>query len=287
MYLTLRKTHGYEYLILMESIHVKGQKYCAKRVIKNYGRYDQLPENVRRDYEDRKARKTLSRQLENEFRMQELQKSQTRLEQQNVAAAFCPNKGLALNYGHLPFRMIWDRELGLKYKIGYLQNKKTDIRSWQLNDLLFYLSACRVFQPMSYYQASVCRGDFFYCPWNSVTQDNYYRALDFVYDNREELIRHAVKSRLNQTKTRIKVAFFDCTNTWFETPYDDLTWQMIRFSRKIREELVRKGFPGSRLLGTLMGKNLPNVWPENSFSVRRTSCACGAAQRRDVSHSPL
>ena len=27
MYLTLRKTHGYEYLILMESIHVKGQKY--------------------------------------------------------------------------------------------------------------------------------------------------------------------------------------------------------------------------------------------------------------------
>lgn len=164
MYLTLRKTHGYEYLILMESIHVKGQKYCAKRVIKNYGRYDQLPENVRRDYEDRKARKTLSRQLENEFRMQELQKSQTRLEQQNVAAAFCPNKGLALNYGHLPFRMIWDRELGLKYKIGYLQNKKTDIRSWQLNDLLFYLSACRVFQPMSYYQASVCRGDFSIVP---------------------------------------------------------------------------------------------------------------------------
>ena len=254
MYLTLRKTHGYEYLILMESIHVKGQKYCAKRVIKNYGRYDQLPENVRRDYEDRKARKTLSRQLENEFRMQELQKSQTRLEQQNVAAAFCPNKGLALNYGHLPFRMIWDRELGLKYKIGYLQNKKTDIRSWQLNDLLFYLSACRVFQPMSYYQASVCRGDFFYCPWNSVTQDNYYRALDFVYDNREELIGHSVKSRLNQTKTRIKVAFFDCTNTWFETPYDDLTWQMIRFSRKIREELVRKGFSREQIDGYLDGE---------------------------------
>ena len=29
MYLTLRKTHGYEYLILMESIHVKGQKYVS------------------------------------------------------------------------------------------------------------------------------------------------------------------------------------------------------------------------------------------------------------------
>ena len=29
MYLPLRKTHGYEYLILMESIHVKGQKYTA------------------------------------------------------------------------------------------------------------------------------------------------------------------------------------------------------------------------------------------------------------------
>ena len=39
----------------------------------------------------------------------------------------------------------------------------------------------------------------------------------------------------------MKIHLFDCTNTWFETPYDDLTWQMIRFSRKIREELVRKG----------------------------------------------
>lgn len=95
---------------------------------------------------------------------------------------------------------------------------------------------------------------FFYCPWNSVTQDNYYRALDFVYDNREELIGHAVKSRLNQTKTRIKVAFFDCTNTWFETPYDDLTWQMIRFSRKIREELVRKGFSREQIDGYLDGE---------------------------------
>lgn len=65
-----------------------------------------------------------------------------------------------------------------------------------------------------------------------MVQDNFYRALDFVYDHRESLIKHAVKSRLEQTKGQIKVAFFDCTNTWFETPYDDITWQVIRYTRK-------------------------------------------------------
>lgn len=246
MYLTIKKCRGYRYLQLMESIHVKGQRNCVKRLVKNYGRYEDAPEDVRKAYEDKKARKALTKRLESEVRAQELQQAQTAIQLQEVkepvAGEANPfNKGVALNYGHLALREIWERELNLKYRINYLQKTKTDIFNWQLNDLLFYLCATKVFMPMSYYQASEHRGDFFYCPWNDVNQDNFYRALDFVYDHRESLIRHAVKSRMSNQKTKIKVAFFDCTNTWFETPYDDLTWQIIRYTRKVRAELVDEG----------------------------------------------
>lgn len=246
MYLTIKKCRGYRYLQLMESVHVKGQRNCIKRLVKNYGRFEDAPEDVRKAYEDKTARKALTKRLESEVRALELQQVQTVIEQQKekepIAGEASPfNKGVALNFGHLPLREIWERELNLKYRISYLQKTKTDISTWQLNDLLFYLCATKVFMPMSYYQASERRSNFFYCPWNGVTQDNFYRALDFVYDHRESLISHAVKSRMSHQKTKVKVAFFDCTNTWFETPYDDLTWQIIRFTHKVRAELIHEG----------------------------------------------
>ena len=138
------------------------------------------------------------------------------------------NRLFPLNYGHLALKPLWEKDLGLKYKIEYLQKSSTEIKTWRLNDLLFYLCALKLIDPKSYFSASNSKSNFLYCPWNNVVQDNFYRALDFVYDHRESLIKHAVKSRLEQTKGQIKVAFFDCTNTWFETPYDDITWQVIR-----------------------------------------------------------
>lgn len=245
MFLTLKTDRGKRYLYLMESIHVKGKRNCEKRIVKNYGRWEEVPEEIRRQYEDAQARKALTKQLENQARAEEFQKAQQMLStppSSPVAGEANPlNKGIALNYGHLPYRSIWEQTLGMKYKIGYLQKSKTDITTWQLNDLLYYLCSTKTYMPSSYYCASERRGDFFFCPWNGVTQDNFYRALDFVYEHRETLISHAVKSRMKESKTQVKVAFFDCTNTWFETPYDDLTWQIIRFTRKVRLELTRAG----------------------------------------------
>lgn len=81
----------------------------------------------------------------------------------------------------------------------------------------------------------------FYCPWSEVALDNFYRALDFACEHGNALIEHAVKNRLKNKKTEVKVAFPDCTNTWFKTPYDDLVWQIIRFTRKVRKDLEKEG----------------------------------------------
>lgn len=143
----------------------------------------------------------------------------------------------ALHYGHLAFRGIWEHDLKMKYKIDYLQKASTKITTWKLSDLLFYLCTLRIIEPCSYHSSYELRDEFFYCPWGDIALDNYYKALDFVEDNMDLLLKQAVKQRYKEEKLDVRVAFFDCTNTWFETPYDDRTWATFRYINKVSDAM--------------------------------------------------
>ena len=152
------------------------------------------------------------------------------------------NKSLGLHYGHLALRKIWEQELNLRYKIDYLQQRYENITTWRLADVIFYLCALKIIDPASYLNAYTGKSSFFYRPWDKVHLDNFYTSLDFVYEHKEELLEHAVKSHLQTAHKEVKIAFFDCTNCYFETPYDDKTWQIIRYTREVCQELRRQGF---------------------------------------------
>ena len=234
MFLSIRKIRNQCYLYLLETVPGKKKGTHTNRIVKNLGNFDKLPEEVRNAYLDKKAKQELARSFELKLREKDISSAVETVAKTDAAPAQISNfnRLFPLNYGHLALKPLWEKDLGLKYKIEYLQKTSTEIKTWRLNDLLFYLCALKLIDPKSYFSASNSKSSFLYCPWNNVVQDNFYRALDFVYEHRESLIKHAVKSRLEQTKGQIKVAFFDCTNTWFETPYDDITWQVIRYTRK-------------------------------------------------------
>lgn len=234
MFLSIRKIRNQRYLYLLETVPGKKKGTHTNRIVKNLGNFDKLPEEVRNAYLDKKAKRELAKSFELKLREKDISSAVDTVAKTNAAPAQTSNfnRLFPLNYGHLALKPLWEKALGLKYKIEYLQKSSTEIKTWRLNDLLFYLCALKLIDPKSYFSASNSKSNFLYCPWNNVVQDNFYRALDFVYEHRESLIKHAVKSRLEQTKGQIKVAFFDCTNTWFETPYDDITWQVIQYTRK-------------------------------------------------------
>ncbi len=243
MFLTKKLCRGKSYLYLMETVPKRGKKPARQKVVHSFGPWDEVSEEIRRQYESQNERKALAKRLEHETLLkaaQGVKLPQTAAEVADTSRR--PNKGYAICYGHLALRDIWNREMGMRYKVDYLQKNTTKITEWRINDLMFYLCARKLLHPSSYLAASVSGSNFLYCPWNNVVQDNYYRLLDFVYDNKEDLLKHAVRSRLKEQKTKVEVAFFDCTNTWFETPYDDVTWAMIRFGRKTKEELEKAGF---------------------------------------------
>lgn len=241
MFLSCRTINGKKYLYLLKSVYDEKKHCYVNKIVTNYGRYEKAPEAIRASFEDKEKRKLLERQLEGKQREKDLDDLNEAVEKLSERTDNNFNRSLLLHYGHLPLKKLWDKELGLKYKIDYLQRAKTAITNWKLNDLIFYLCSMKILAPNSYYEASQLKSDFLYCPWSVVVQDNFYRGLDFVYQHREELIEHAVKTHLANEKREIKVAFFDCTNTWFETPYDDLTWQIIRFTRDTVQQLKRAG----------------------------------------------
>ena len=252
MYLRLKTNRGRKYLLMMESVHDPETGKCVKRMVKSYGRYENLPEEVRRAFEDERARKQLTAELERDCLNARLTMAAesavkaadvAKVDDDGLECDDTPrlNGAFELNYGHLALKPIWENELGLKYKISYLQQAYTEIEAWSLNDLLFYLASVKILRPQSYLQASNNRSDFIYCPWSRINQDNFYRALDFVYEFKDELLSHAVRTHMEHKKKAIRLAFFDCTNTWFETPYDDVTWRAIRFARTTREYMTNQG----------------------------------------------
>lgn len=250
MYFVKRKIGNNIYVYLVEGVYNREKKTVTNRTVKSYGRYDKLPEDFKKTLDNEEAKRELANRLTQQKRdfdiaevtkaIQERQACTT--PEQNDLALINFNRTFALHYGHLALKRIWEEELGLKYKIGYLQDHKTDVKTWEINDLLFYLCSLKLIDPKSYLGAYQSKSNFIYCPWHNVVQDNFYWALDFVYEHREALIEHAVSHYLGNNKKEVKVAFFDCTNTWFETPYDDLTWQIIRFTRKQSKKLRKQGF---------------------------------------------
>lgn len=247
MFLSKKLKNGVPHLMLIQSTHVPGKKYPKKTVKKDYGPYDQAPEELRKKYESDKAKKAVNKQLTQEKNNHELLIALRKATADNSQDGGDKpqsnhfNKSLPLTYGHLAFKGIWEDDLSMSYKLNYLQKNHTNVTAWKLDDLLFYLCVKKILAPSSYLGASESKGDYLYCPWNAVAQDNFYRALDIVYDHRESLIKHAVKNHLKKTNTEVRIAFFDCTNTWFETPYDDIVWQTIRFARERRAQLVKAG----------------------------------------------
>lgn len=246
MFLAVKKTRGQRYLVLLESVRIPQTGKVRKVQVLSYGRYENAPAEIRKQYEDEKTRRELSQTLTIECKKKMLATAFYRdslRPDEGVSSDNSQqiNRALGLRYGHLALKSLWDNYFDLRYKINYLQGSKTTITEWKLNDLLFYLTSTKLIDPTSYLQASSSRSSYFYCPWSNITQDKFYTALDFVYDHKDDLIKHAVKSRLKETGHKIRMAFFDCTNTWFETQYDDLTWRAIRYSQDVRMQMEKQG----------------------------------------------
>ena len=249
MYLGFKKFNHIRYLCLLESYRATDKTYPQKRVIQRFFKEELISPELKTLLADKDWKASAAERMQNLSEGERIALFEQEVSGGAVTITPPPatevitnfNKMPLLHYGHLLFKHTWDYSLGLRNKLNYMQKKLSKVQSWDLTDLLFYLSVRKILNPSSYYDAHADKADYLYCPWEEIKQDNFYRGLDFMAEHGEELMAYAVRHHQETEKREIKVAFFDCTNTWFETPYDDVTWAIIRFRREMQNILEKQG----------------------------------------------
>lgn len=272
MYIYLKKKSKNQHYVTLKKCVRRDEKNYSEQV-KNYGVLEELPDEIQAVINDDKKRKQLAKLLEADLN---LELGSKLLEQLNLSTtqplAHQPlidvidrsqdqethdeatdlyhsdnkcenfNKVPVLKYGHLPIKYIWERVLRIDYKIDRLQEKENYVTDYSINNLLFYLTISKILEPASYYATHTEKSNYFWCPWEINKLSAFYSSLDFMCRNKDEIFKQAVKRYQAKFKTSIEYIFFDCTNFYFETPYDDETWLVIRLERKKAIEMAINGY---------------------------------------------
>lgn len=124
-----------------------------------------------------------------------------------------------LCYANYILKPIWNETLKLKALVRY-QQSKTDIE-FDAEALLWQTIVNRIVSPSSYLKHYRSQTNWL---GNSLAETNLrslYRMLSFAARIRKPILRGLNKA-LNQAMPRdLSVVFYDVTNTWFETVWDD------------------------------------------------------------------
>lgn len=124
-----------------------------------------------------------------------------------------------LCYANYILKPIWNETLKLKALIRY-QQSKTDIE-FDAEALLWQTIVNRIVSPSSHLKHYRSQTNWL---GNSLAETNLkslYRMLSFAARIRKPILRGLNKA-LNQAMLRdLSVVFYDVTNTWFETVWDD------------------------------------------------------------------
>lgn len=124
-----------------------------------------------------------------------------------------------LCYANYILKPIWNETLKLKALVRY-QQSKTDIE-FDAEALLWQTVVNRIVSPSSHLKHYRSQTNWL---GNSLAETNLrslYRMLSFAARIKKPILRGLNKA-LNQAMPRdLSVAFYDVTNTWFETVWDD------------------------------------------------------------------
>lgn len=224
------KATGKTYLYLMEVTSAKnsaGEVVHINKKVKSFGNEDKFKQEKPEEYKlliDQYSRANVKAAVE-------LHKSQTLAEtlkdMTSSGLLSLPNGTTPVFcYGLSVIKQIWNK-LNLDYKLSYIRQHDTDIK-FKAEDVVFYLAGIKIIDPASHLQAYQSRFSYLGAPAENVSLEDFYRSLDFIADAKEKVMKHLHKEVSRITGRDLKMVFFDCTNTYFETRLDD------------QEKLIRK-----------------------------------------------
>ena len=221
MYIAVFKNNGKDYLRLMESYRTKsesGKVAIRKRIICNIGPLSKFDDG-KPDYLDRlresfRLGTPLIPELE-EYTGKEptFEKYTARLQEGDPECIGHPRL-----YSHVFLDKLLD-ELGLEdFFRSYKGFSKIQYDVLNFVRLLVY---GRILNPDSKIATLEQNDDYFTPLLKNFNPYNVYDTLDFIYENREKIIRRMNTSLVKKWHRNPEIIFYDVTNFFFETEYPD------------------------------------------------------------------
>ena len=137
MYLTNKRG----YLYLYESYRDENGK-SRTRQVKSYGREDLIdPDTLEKLYKEY-GNKRLNQKLKQQQNLDSYASLVDVASEDNKEFFTNFNKSPLLHYGHLLVKPLIEEEMGLRYKLDYLQRTDSKITSYQVSDIAFYPIFC-------------------------------------------------------------------------------------------------------------------------------------------------
>ena len=236
MFLSKQKKGGIVYLYLIESSYDRETHSRRKKIVKSFGQYEAFakehPDELRKledEYGDqkKKAQQVREKSITDFFHTGE--------QGTNLAADI--NSLFPQKIAHLLLRKIWDDELLMSRHLSYLKSRDSNPVEFNVSNLALYFSTLKIVNPCSYFMGLELSPRFLGDPMSEVSSDDVYRCLSYLSSHKEQLFKH-INTRLDAlTDRKHSLIFYDCTNCYFETPYNDSYWYRKKALRIIRKQL--------------------------------------------------
>lgn len=206
------------YVRLMESYRDRTTGKSKIRVLKNFGRYEDLIKDDPLAYE----------KLKEKYRLDGIAKSEAvKLERQNYIEQILNSKSNhkddistfpILKYGHYILNSIWENDLELNRRIKHIKNKYYTNIEYDINEALKFLVFNNILSSESiqklYSEKNCYLGD----PLKGILLDNLYHCLEFTKEIKD-IIKKSVNNSIDAKfgKDRKSTAYYDTINLFFES----------------------------------------------------------------------
>ena len=210
------------YVKVMEAYYADGRKKA--RVIKNLGRLDDLLAQNPHALEELKAQYK---------EKAEAPKAALQAERLNYVANLLQHSGEThsaldyvpfplLQYGHYVLRSIWENDLGLAWKLNYLQKTSGPQYQFSLNDAALFIAGLRVMDPHSSLFSFYSKDDFLGDPLKDISLDNCCDALVFLKENKDKIVSWCSKKLKEKFGTRsASLVFLKAADACLDIPLAD------------------------------------------------------------------
>ena len=241
-YVTTKTTSGKKYLYVID-VSTGPDNKRHQKIIESYGNYEKAlskdPDIVEKLKKKHHCLSNIERAAAAVMQVSE-EIALPPPDSQDFSFTFrSDSTAVSLIYGLRALYPIWDGDLKLNYKLNYLQARNSDLKG-KLNEIAFYLTARKLIEPVSQYRAYREQNLFLHDPLSEVPLRDLYNTLSFIEDNRSEIMKYLntrVQDVIGRTMTMV---FYDCTNVYFETPYDDkqlLFRQLVKIVKEASEHV--------------------------------------------------